>query len=171
MLSGSTLAIGTGALAGYSFLNFTIYPSIAKRMITTPNPYLEAATILATMGLFMGSLTLFDGFNAFGVIPAIMAYGLVWTKIFMKSRSLQIPLWYMRQFSRFTLAAVFMTLLSGYCMVSREFQTSENRSVLANIQYQLDKDMAQNSRKYNQRVMEEEKKREAELQRLKDPFI
>ena len=77
----------------------------------------------------------------------------------------------MRQFSRFTLAAVFMTLLSGYCMVSREFQTSENRSVLANIQYQLDKDMAQNSRKYNERVMEEEKKREAELQRLKDPFI
>ena len=127
MLSGSALAVGAGALAGFSFMNFTVYPSIAKKMITTANPFIDAAGILGPIGLLMGSLTLIDGFNAFGVIPAIMAYGIIWTRIFLKSKSLQIPLWFMRQYSRLTLASIFMTLLLGYCMVSREHQTSENK--------------------------------------------
>ena len=96
MLSGSALAVGAGALAGFSFMNFTVYPSIAKKMITTANPFIDAAGILGPIGLLMGSLTLIDGFNAFGVIPAIMAYGIIWTRIFLKSKSLQIPLWFMR---------------------------------------------------------------------------
>ena len=72
MLSGTALAVGAGALAGFSFMNFTVYPSIAKKMIATTNPFVEAAAILGPIGLLMGSLTLIDGFNAFGVIPAMV---------------------------------------------------------------------------------------------------
>ena len=77
----------------------------------------------------------------------------------------------MRQYSRLTLASIFITLLLGYCMVSREFQTNESRSVFGNIQYQLDKDMQKHSKKYSKKMQEEAQRKEAELQRLKDPFI
>ena len=121
MLTGCTMALGAGALTGMSSVNFTVYPSIAKRSVKKPNPYVETATLLLSASLMLGSLTLLDNFNAFAVIPAIIGFGTLWTSIFMKSRSLEVPLWYMRQYSRLTLAAIFITLLLGYSMVSREF--------------------------------------------------
>ena len=171
MLSNTTLVVGVGALAGFKYANFTVLPSVAKKY---PSSSLLANDIVSTytpIGLLFLSLTLIDDFAMYGVAPALLAYGLVWTSVYFRANALQVPLWYSRQYTRLVVASILLTLAAGYSMVSREFQAIGSRQVMTNIQRELDKDMVKYGKSYNKRAMEEAAKREAELKRLKDPFI
>ena len=172
MLSNATLVVGVGALTGFKYANFTVLPSVAKKYPTSSSLFSnDIFSIYTPIGLLFLSLTLIDDFVMYGVAPALLAYGLVWTNVYYRSSALQVPLWYSRQCTRFVMASILVTLLAGYSMVSREFQTIDSRQVMANIQRELDKDMVKHGKSYNKRAMEEAAKREAELKRLKDPFI
>ena len=119
MLSSTTMVLGAGALAGFNYANFTVLPSVTKKAGVSQMST-SLSNIFSTympFSLLFISLTLLDDFISYGIPPALLAYGFVWTTIFLKSRALQLPLWYVRQYSRFVLTSIFFTLMAGYCMM------------------------------------------------------
>ena len=139
MLSNTTMVVGLGALTGFKYLNFSVMPTITKHWESSEDGSVYAKIFNSEFITFFGfgllflALTLYDDFNLFASLPAILAYGFIWTTVYLRSNSLMLPLWYSRQITRFTALTIFITLLTGYCMVSREKSRVDNSSVLRNI--------------------------------------
>jgi len=79
------------------------------------------------------SLELFDRFNLFSAVPMMIATGFHLTAVYQRARGLEVPLWYSKQVSRFSVLYVLAVLFMGYCMLSRNMQTNESRVVLQNM--------------------------------------
>ena len=102
MLSNTTMVVGVGAMAGFKYLNYTVLPSVGKRVnLADATPIFrfithDIFTLYLPLGLFALSLTLYDSYNLWSAVPALLAYGFVFTSMYTKAKTLQIPLWYSR---------------------------------------------------------------------------
>lgn len=134
-------AIGTigtvfaGGLFGLNAIGFSIMPGaiktaqLSKFHRTLTRPYTFVVPVIMTLV----SLEMFDRFNLFSAMPLCLGLGFLVTMTYQKSRALQVPLWMSKQISRFSVGGIITLLFAGYCMLSREMNTSEARVVFNNI--------------------------------------
>ena len=131
----------------------------------------------APMALAFPTLFMLDYMSLYSVGWIILGYGIIFTSSYMLGQRMQMPLWHSRMLIRWSVLAIFTSLLLWYCILSRDMQMSDARRIMTNMQLELDKDGTKfyqqtgSATAKGRELLAEQRRKEAELQRLKDPFM
>ena len=135
---GQVLAtVGCGGLAGLSYANFSVMPSIKQDL--SQKSWLRAQLSSPLMFAFVPcafiftSLELIDGMVLYGAAPALLGMGMLGTSVYLKALDLELPLWYSRQIFRLIVLSICGFLMLGYMTVRREWSVRERGQLLHSI--------------------------------------
>lgn len=80
------------------------------------------------------SLQLMDGMRLLAIVPLALSIGLSATALFVRSKQLTVPIWYSKQFIRWSAFILPALLIIGLAQINRGNQTEDIRKTI--IKYQ-----------------------------------